>query len=34
MHFINGGIGFLALNAACLVFAGRFTALNQRGSGQ
>ena len=31
LHFITGGIGFLALIAACFVFARRFTALHQRG---
>jgi hypothetical protein len=31
MHFVSGGIGFLALIAACLVFARRFAALKQRG---
>ena len=31
MHFVTGGIGFLALIAACFVFAGRFRALKQRG---
>ncbi len=31
MHFVTGGIGFLALIAACFVFARRFSALKQRG---
>ncbi len=31
MHFISGGIGFLALIAACFVFARWFLALKQRG---
>ena len=30
MHFISGGIGFLALIAACFVFARRYAALRQR----
>jgi Protein of unknown function (DUF998) len=31
MHFVSGGIGFLALIAACCVFARRFASLGQRG---
>jgi len=31
LHFITGGLGFLALIAACFVFALRFAALGQRG---
>jgi hypothetical membrane protein len=31
MHFISGGIGFLALIAACFVLARRYAALRQRG---
>lgn len=31
LHFMIGGVGFLALSAACLVFARRFAALRQRG---
>ena len=31
MHFVAGGIGFLALIAACFVFARRFSKLQQRG---
>ena len=31
LHFITGGVGFLGLIAACLVFARRFAALGQRG---
>lgn len=31
MHFVVGGIGFLALIAACLVLARRFAGLDQRG---
>lgn len=31
LHFLFGGIGFLALIAACFVFARRFAALKQRG---
>jgi Protein of unknown function (DUF998) len=31
LHFISGGLGFLALIAACFVFARRFTTLGQRG---
>lgn len=31
LHFVSGGIGFLALIAACLVFARRFTMRGQRG---
>ncbi len=31
MHFISGGIGFLSLIAACLVFARRFATLGLRG---
>jgi len=31
LHFITGGIGFLALIAACFVFARHFTSLHQRG---
>lgn len=30
MHFVSGGIGFLALIAACLVFGSRFAAFKQR----
>jgi hypothetical protein len=30
LHFVSGGIGFLALIAACFVFARRFHALHQR----
>ncbi len=30
MHFVTGGIGFLALIAACFVFARRFRALKER----
>ncbi len=31
MHFVTGGIGFLALIAACFIFARRFSVLKQRG---
>lgn len=31
LHFVAGGIGFLALIAACFVLARRFAALGQRG---
>jgi hypothetical protein len=31
LHFLAGGVGFLALPAACLVLARRFAALGQRG---
>ncbi|HZM23736.1 MAG TPA: DUF998 domain-containing protein [Anaerolineales bacterium] len=31
MHFVTGGIGFLALIAACFVFARMFRALKQNG---
>ena len=31
MHFVTGGIGFLALIVACFVFARRFSLLKQRG---
>ncbi len=31
LHFISGGTGFLALIAACFVFARRFAALGERG---
>lgn len=31
MHFVTGGLGFLALIAACLVFARRFHVLKQNG---
>ena len=31
LHFISGGLGFLALIAACFVFARRFATLGQRG---
>jgi len=31
LHFVCGGIGFLALIAACFVFARRFATLHQRG---
>ncbi|HEX8036596.1 MAG TPA: DUF998 domain-containing protein [Ktedonobacterales bacterium] len=30
MHFVSGGVGFLALIAACFVFARRFASLGQR----
>jgi hypothetical protein len=30
MHFVSGGIGFIGLIAACLVFARRFARLKQR----
>jgi hypothetical protein len=30
LHLLSGGVGFLALIAACFVFARRFTALGQR----
>lgn len=30
LHFVSGGIGFLALIAACFVFARRFSTLNQK----
>jgi hypothetical protein len=30
MHFVSGGIGFIGLIAACLVFARRFLALGQK----
>ena len=30
MHLVSGGIGFIALVAACLVFARRFAALKER----
>ncbi len=30
LHFVSGGTGFLALIAACFVFARRFNSLNQR----
>jgi len=30
LHFVTGGIGFLALIAACFVLARRFRALQQR----
>jgi hypothetical protein len=30
LHFVFGGVGFLALIAACFVFARRFAALEQR----
>jgi hypothetical protein len=29
MHFVTGGVGFLALIAACFVYARRFGALKQ-----
>ncbi len=31
MHFVTGGIGFLALIAACFIFARRFSVLKQQG---
>jgi hypothetical protein len=31
LHFVAGGVGFLGLIAACLVFARRFAALGERG---
>ena len=31
LHFVCGGVGFIALIAACFVFARRFAALGQRG---
>jgi hypothetical protein len=31
LHFVSGGIGFLALIAACFVYAWRFAGLGQRG---
>lgn len=31
LHFMTGGIGFLALIAACFVFARRFATLGQKG---
>jgi hypothetical protein len=31
MHFVSAAVGFLALIAACFVFARRFAALGQRG---
>ncbi len=31
LHFAFGGLGFLALIAACLVFARRYAGLGQRG---
>src|SRR5438552_359120 len=31
LHLVSGGIGFLGLIAACMVFARRFAALGQRG---
>jgi hypothetical protein len=31
LHFVCGGLGFIALIAACFVFARRFAALGQRG---
>jgi uncharacterized protein DUF998 len=31
LHFVTGGVGFLALIAACFVFARRFATLDQRG---
>jgi hypothetical protein len=31
LHFISGAVGFLALIAACFVFARRFAGLGQRG---
>jgi hypothetical protein len=31
LHFISGGVGFIALIAACMLFARRFAALKQRG---
>jgi len=31
LHFMTGGIGFLALIAACFVFARRFASLGQKG---
>src|SRR5256885_771818 len=31
LHFVSGGLGFLGLIGACLVFARRFASLGQRG---
>lgn len=31
MHFVSGGIGFIGLIAACMVFARRFAGLGERG---
>jgi len=31
LHFVCGGVGFIALIAACFVFARRFAAVGQRG---
>ena len=31
MHFVSGGVGFVGLIAACLVFARGFAALGERG---
>jgi hypothetical protein len=31
MHFVSGGVGFIGLIAACMVFARRFAALGQTG---
>ncbi|NOK63399.1 MAG: DUF998 domain-containing protein [Chloroflexi bacterium AL-W] len=31
LHFMTGGVGFLALIAACFVFAHRFSTLHQKG---
>ena len=31
LHFVSGGVGFLALIAACFVFARRFAACGRRG---
>ena len=31
LHFVSGGVGFLALVGACFTFARRFAALRQRG---
>jgi hypothetical protein len=31
LHFVSGGVGFFALIAACLVFAGRFASLKEPG---
>jgi hypothetical protein len=31
LHFITGGVGFLALIAACIIFARRFASLGRRG---
>jgi hypothetical protein len=31
MHFVSGGVGFIGLIAACLVFARRFAGAEQKG---